>query len=68
MNRTTYPVVFALLGAVVAVLIFFVWRRAAPAERIEPSTAPPNPPPVPLPRMPQSPDVIGLFPEPGANR
>ncbi len=47
---------------------FHGWVRAAPAERIEPAMAPPNPPPAPLPRMPQSPDVIGLFPEPGANR
>jgi hypothetical protein len=47
---------------------FDAWVRAAPAGRIEPSAAPPNPPPAPLPRLPQSPDVIGLFPEPGANR
>jgi len=47
---------------------FDAWARAARAERIEPAMAPPNPPPAPLPRMPQSPDVIGLFPEPGANR
>jgi Protein of unknown function (DUF2628) len=44
------------------------WVRAVPAEGIEPSTAPRNLPPTPLPRMPQPPDVIGLFPEPGANR
>ncbi|HKM88354.1 MAG TPA: DUF2628 domain-containing protein [Xanthobacteraceae bacterium] len=44
------------------------WVRAAPAQRVEPSTAPRNSPPTPPPRMPQPPDVIGLFPEPGANR
>jgi hypothetical protein len=31
------------------------------------TTPPPSPPP-PLPRAQQAPDVIGLFPEPGANR
>ncbi len=51
---------------------FDAWVREAPAERTtESSTAsssPPPSPPSPLPRLPQSPDVIGLFPEPGANR
>jgi len=43
---------------------FADWVRAAPTARSAPSA----PPPAPLPRMPQSPDVIGLFPEPGAGR
>ncbi len=50
---------------------FADWVRAAPAMRSAPSTTPRNSPPAPstqLPRMPQSPDVIGLFPEPGAGR
>lgn len=45
---------------------FDAWVRQAPQERAEP-------PPVPQsaavsPRMPRSPGVIGLFPEPGASR
>jgi hypothetical protein len=48
---------------------FADWVRAAPTVRGAPSAPPRNsPPPPPLPRMPQSPDVIGLFPEPGASR
>jgi len=51
---------------------FADWVRAAPTVRSAPAAPPPNSPPppspAPLPRMPQSPDVIGLFPEPGASR
>jgi len=49
---------------------FADWVRAAPTVRSAPAAPPQNspPPPAPLPRMPQSPDVIGLFPEPGASR
>ena len=49
---------------------FADWVRAAPTVRSAPAAPPRNspPPPPPLPRMPQSPDVIGLFPEPGASR
>ena len=48
---------------------FADWVRAAPTVRSAPAAPPQNsPPPPPLPRMPQSPDVIGLFPEPGASR
>jgi Protein of unknown function (DUF2628) len=47
---------------------FDAWVRSAPDRRAEPIAAPPGPPPPPLPRAQQAPDVIGLFPEPGANR
>ena len=48
---------------------FADWVRAAPTARNAPAAPPQNsPPPPPVPRMPQSPDVIGLFPEPGASR
>jgi hypothetical protein len=50
---------------------FGSWVGAVPTKGIVPSTAPrnsPTAPPAPLPRMPQPPDVIGLFPEPGASR
>jgi hypothetical protein len=47
---------------------FDAWVREAPAKRIETSAASASPPPaLPL-RVPQAPDVIGLFPEPGARR
>jgi hypothetical protein len=46
---------------------FDAWLRAAPGKSGEPSTAFSGPPPS-LPRMPPPTDVIGLFPEPGANR
>jgi hypothetical protein len=47
---------------------FDAWVRAAPGRRAEPPAGPPTPPPPSPPHNPQSPDVIGLFPEPGANR
>ena len=50
---------------------FFVgWVNVSPDERTEPSTPWNSPPPssVPLPRRPQPPEIIGLFPEPGAGR
>jgi hypothetical protein len=46
---------------------FRAWAEAAPAQ----SGSAPRPPtqaPPPLPPMPQTPDIIGLFPEPGASR
>jgi hypothetical protein len=50
---------------------FEVWVRELPSQRVTPA-APPPVPPVPgaatPPRMPQGSDVVGLFPEPGANR
>jgi hypothetical protein len=46
---------------------FDAWVRAATGKRAEPAAHPPNPISSPVPRMPQSPDVIGLFPNPGAN-
>jgi hypothetical protein len=49
---------------------FDAWVRAASGGRVEPATVSPSPPPLPppAPRTPQPTDVIGLFPEPGANR
>ena len=47
---------------------FADWVRAAPTVPSATLRNSPPPPPAPLPRMPQSPDVIGLFPEPGASR
>ena len=44
------------------------WVRAAAGKRVAPSAASPGPPPPPSSRSQQSPDIIGLFPEPGANR
>jgi hypothetical protein len=51
---------------------FDVWLRAAAAQRAAPA-APTAPAPqaqaaAAMPRMPRAPDVIGLFPEPGARR
>lgn len=52
---------------------FDAWVRRASGARPEPSAGrpgppPPPPPPAPMPRTPPAPDVIGLFPEPGASR
>ncbi len=47
---------------------FGAWVGASPAKRNEPATASPAAPAMSVPRMPQAPDVIGLFPEPGAHR
>jgi Protein of unknown function (DUF2628) len=49
---------------------FDTWLRGAPSKSEVVPPAPPLPlvQPPPLPRAPQSPDVIGLFPQPGANR
>ncbi len=46
---------------------FDAWVRKSAGRRAEPSARPPHPPPSPVPRMPQAPDVIGLFPRPGAS-
>jgi len=44
---------------------FDAWVRSAPAGRVKPlATSAPPPPPRPH----QPPDIVGLFPEPGANR
>ena len=43
---------------------FDAWIRSAP---VRPASAPPAPP-APLPRVRQTPDILGLFPDPGANR
>jgi Protein of unknown function (DUF2628) len=45
---------------------FDAWADARPGRRGEPPASPSAPPP--LPSMPQSPDIVGLFPEPGASR
>jgi hypothetical protein len=47
---------------------FDAWIGAASGKRAEPVTASSAPPPPPPPLMPHSPDVIGLFPDPRANR
>src|SRR5579863_3025264 len=50
---------------------FDAWLRRTSGERPEPSAAPPGPPPAPPsppPRTSPAPDIIGLFPEPGAAR
>jgi Protein of unknown function (DUF2628) len=45
------------------------WVRSAAGKRVAPSALSPGlPPPPPSSRSQQSPDIIGLFPEPGANR
>jgi Protein of unknown function (DUF2628) len=46
---------------------FDAWVRAAAAKLAEPSAPPAYPASSPVPRMPQSPDVIGLFPKPDAS-
>src|ERR1700730_12799630 len=45
---------------------FDAWADARPGRRGEPPASPSAPPPVPS--IPQSPDIVGLFPEPGASR
>jgi Protein of unknown function (DUF2628) len=47
---------------------FDAWLRAAPPRLVVPPPTAPGPAPSPPPSMPQPPDVIGLFPEPGASR
>jgi hypothetical protein len=55
---------------------FEAWVHELPSQRALPMVPPPAPPPAPgaaspapaSPRAPQGSDVIGLFPEPGANR
>jgi hypothetical protein len=50
---------------------FDAWlRRAAAQPGVTPAATPsvPSAPAISAPRMPQAPDVIGLFPEPGARR
>jgi hypothetical protein len=46
---------------------FDAWVREAAGKPAEPPARPPHPPSSPVPRMPQSPDVIGLFPKPDAS-
>jgi hypothetical protein len=45
---------------------FDAWINAAPGKPPGSSAAPPAP--TPMPPMPQAPDIVGLFPEPGAPR
>jgi Protein of unknown function (DUF2628) len=45
---------------------FDTWANAVPDEPNEPPASASEPPP--LPTMPPSPDIVGLFPEPGAFR
>ncbi|MGD0023625.1 MAG: DUF2628 domain-containing protein [Xanthobacteraceae bacterium] len=50
---------------------FDAWLRDAPSQQGASSAAAPAAtavPTAPMPRVPQAPDVIGLFPEPGARR
>jgi|HubBroStandDraft_5_1064220.scaffolds.fasta_scaffold67596_3 hypothetical protein len=50
---------------------FDAWLRRTSGARPEPSASPPGPPPAPpspTPRTSPAPDIIGLFPEPGAAR
>ena len=50
---------------------FDAWLRAAPSRSSATNAAPPSPPsgaPVGVQRVPQTPHVVGLFPEPGASR
>ena len=44
---------------------FNTWVGAAPGKRVELPPTSQTPPVAPVPRVPQTPDVIGLFPEPG---
>jgi Protein of unknown function (DUF2628) len=45
---------------------FDAWAKAGADKRPGPSAAPSAP--SPMPPMPQAPDIVGLFPEPGASR
>jgi len=45
---------------------FDAWAEAGADRRSGPSASPP--PSSPMPPMPQAPDIVGLFPEPGASR
>jgi hypothetical protein len=48
---------------------FDTWLHQTPAQHDNTARPPPVPPSVPnVPRTPQQPDVLGLFPEPGAQR
>jgi hypothetical protein len=48
---------------------FDAWLRQTPTQRDNAANPPPLPPSVPnTSRAPQPPDVLGLFPEPGAHR
>ena len=50
---------------------FDAWLRAAPSRSSATNAATPSPSsgaPVGVPRVPQTPHVVGLFPEPGASR
>jgi hypothetical protein len=50
---------------------FDAWLRGGPSRSSAANTPPQSPPsgaPVSMPRVPQPPNVIGLFPEPGAGR
>jgi hypothetical protein len=48
---------------------FDAWLNRAPTQRDNAAKPPPLPPSMPnVPRPPQQPDVLGLFPEPGAHR
>jgi hypothetical protein len=47
---------------------FDTWLHQAPAQRDNAAKPPPVPPSTNVPRTPQQPDVLGLFPEPGAQR
>ncbi len=49
---------------------FDAWLRQTPTQRTANAAAPPPPPAAPpiMPRAPRTPDVIGLFPQPGARR
>jgi Protein of unknown function (DUF2628) len=44
---------------------FSTWVGAAPGKRVEPPPTSQTPPVAPVPRVRQTSDVIGLFPEPG---
>jgi Protein of unknown function (DUF2628) len=46
---------------------FEAWVHATASEPGQPAVHAPHPVSSPVPRMPQSPDVIGLFPNPGAS-
>jgi len=47
---------------------FEVWVHASAGKPARPTVPAPRPASSPVPRMPQPPDVIGLFPSPGASR